>query len=261
MFRKIKLFLKILKRFKNPLIYFLDYFRLLKQKFVIYSLKNNLCFCVRAGTKDRNVVNEIALYNLYTNNFSIKKEDIVVDVGAHIGIFSVYASKLASKGQVYALEPVKENFRILSTNKNLNNSDNLKIFNKGLFNSSKELEISLDTPNNTAKFTLYGKGKITEKIRLESFDTFIKQNKLKKIDFLKMDCEGSEYEIFFNLSKNNLKKINKIVLEYHNLDSKKNYKELVLFFERNNFKLVSHKRFGKLTGMLYLANKKTINNF
>ena len=63
-----------------------------------------------------------------------------------------------------------------------------------------------------------------------------KKNKLKKIDFLKMDCEGSEYEILYGLPKRYLKKIGKISFEYHNLDkSNKNFFKLKEFLEKNGF--------------------------
>ena len=55
----------------------------------------------------------------------IKENDIIIDVGAHVGFFSIYAAKKASKGMVYAFEPSQESFRNLQRNIKLNNLDNV----------------------------------------------------------------------------------------------------------------------------------------
>ena len=62
-------------------------------------------------------------------------------------------------------------------------------------------------------------------------------SKIGKIDLLKVDCEGSEYNILYSLGKNDFKKIKYIVLEYHEFDAKKLHKgrDLSDFLRKNNF--------------------------
>ena len=67
-------------------------------------------------------------------------------------------------------------------------------------------------------------------------DIFI-DNKLNKIDFLKIDCEGAEYKILFNTPKKVLKKIKKIALEYHQMDGF-SVEDLKEFLSNNGFKVI-----------------------
>ncbi|MBK6794943.1 MAG: FkbM family methyltransferase [Anaerolineales bacterium] len=61
--------------------------------------------------------------------FVIAPGDVVVDIGAHIGAFSVWAACQAPLGRVYAFEPNGENHALLVENKNINNLNNLEAFN------------------------------------------------------------------------------------------------------------------------------------
>ena len=60
---------------------------------------------------------------------------------------------------------------------------------------------------------------------------------LKRIDFLKLDCEGGEYEILFGCSEETLKKIKKISIEYHNIDKKRNSEVLKAFLLIKGYKI------------------------
>lgn len=53
----------------------------------------------------------------------------------------------------------------------------------------------------------------------------------KKIDLMKLDCEGAEYEILLNQDPKVFKKINRIIMEYHDLDEKRNFSVLTKYFE------------------------------
>ena len=48
-----------------------------------------------------------------SKDFSIKNDDIVIDVGAHIGLFALFASQYCKSGKIYCFEPVKENYDLL----------------------------------------------------------------------------------------------------------------------------------------------------
>ena len=92
------------------------------------------------------------------------------------------------------------------------------------------------------------KEEIVEKI---SFKNFLKTT--RQIDFLKIDCEGAEYEILFSLSKKELHKIKKISMEAHNY-GKYTGEDLARFLQKNNFKVkLIHD--GKMFGRIYAINK------
>jgi len=65
----------------------------------------------------------------------------------------------------------------------------------------------------------------------------MKQNRISKINFLKLDVEGAEFDIILKTPKNVFKKIDKIVMEYHDFTAKENnHKEIVSFLAECGFK-------------------------
>lgn len=127
----------------------------------------------------------------------LKKNQCFVDVGAHIGYFSLFASLLVSKkGQVYSFEPTPSTFKILK--KNCKRKKNITLFNKGVYSCNKEAFFKdfgiRYSAFNTINEDRIGKSVKSKKIKIKliSLDKFFKN---RKIDFIKIDAENSEYEI------------------------------------------------------------------
>lgn len=236
---KLSLGLQVIKHFRNWPKYFLDHFNLIKSEFITYNLRNGIKYSVRSGTVERWMINENWVHKIYTpEDFKIKRNDIVLDIGAQIGVFSVFASQLAKNGKVFSFEPVPENFELLKKNIRLNLISNITPINKAVSNKNGQENIFLS--EDTACHSFFTNfSKVHRKIPVEtiSLNSFIKENKISRIDFLKMDCEGAEYKILFNSPKNVLKKIKKIGMEYHNIDDKNNVSILKEFLEENGFKV------------------------
>src|SRR3989344_4760894 len=176
-------------------------------------------------------------FNAYlTDYLKLTDKDILIDIGAHIGVFSVFAAHYAKNGKVYSFEPSNENFSLLKKNLEINKLNNLEIFNKAVSNKSGNKIFYISESKNKGSNSLYpikNSNKIS--VPAVSFANFIKSKKLKKINFLKMDCEGGEYKILFNCPKNVLRSIEKISMEYHNLNEKFNGKTMKSFLESNGF--------------------------
>ena len=67
------------------------------------------------------------------------------------------------------------------------------------------------------------------------------KNKIEKVDLLKLDCEGAEYDILYSLPKEKFKKINRIALEAHKREGKTNNAlSLKAFLEENGFVCKTH---------------------
>ncbi|OHA04985.1 MAG: hypothetical protein A2934_04085 [Candidatus Sungbacteria bacterium RIFCSPLOWO2_01_FULL_47_10] len=155
-------------------------------------------------------------------DFRIKENDTVIDIGAHVGIFSVYAANLARNGRVYSFEPVKKNFKRLEYHRRINNLNNITAVCKGVSDKNKNVTIFLCKKNSGGnsmykrKFSCMnetaGSPEIITCITLKSiFDEY----RIKRCNFLKMDCEGEEYKILKSLPNRYFKKIEKISLEFH----------------------------------------------
>jgi FkbM family methyltransferase len=140
---------------------------------------------------------------------------VVFDIGAHIGSFSVNA---AHKGaHVYAFEPNKENYALLLENIKLNKlEDRITAYNIAITSDGgkKYLEVS---EQNFGGHILSNAQSNEHAVATESetIEHIMKINSLSKIDLIKIDTEGAEYDIFGHISKETLDKVMTIVGEYH----------------------------------------------
>ncbi len=241
---KIKTAIKTLFILKNWPIYFLDYFKLVERPYIFLKLKNGLVFKLRSKTNDRVIFNQIWLTKTYTpKGFEIKEDNVILDVGAHIGLFSIMAAKSASNGKVYVFEPSEENFKLLEENVRLNKLDNIELINKAVTKESgiREFALSPDDPaGHSIPFGETSRQKIN--IQTTSLGDFLADKNINKVDFLKMDCEGAEYEIFYSCSDETLNKIDKISMEYHNVDTEKNVSRIKSFLEAKGFRVLIKNR-------------------
>jgi FkbM family methyltransferase len=127
----------------------------------------------------------------------IKNGDIILDIGANIGAFSLLGSKATGeKGQIYAFEPSKNTFDALNKNIKLNNLKN--VFPQQIALSDSEGFIHLGAVENDAlNFIDINKNDSSgEKVRMTTLDKWLKDNNLGKIDLIKIDIEGAELLCF-----------------------------------------------------------------
>jgi FkbM family methyltransferase len=116
-------------------------------------------------------------------DITIKKGDVVIDVGAWIGDFSAYASKKGAK--VYAFEPEPSNLKWLKKTANLNK--NIKVIALGLGNEEKRMGFASRSEGSSIDAT-----STQNLIKVTTLDKFVKENNITKLDFIKSDIEGFE---------------------------------------------------------------------
>lgn len=155
--------------------------------------------------------------------FTLARNMTVIDVGANQGFFTLYA---ASKGAtVYAFEPCVDNFEVLQWNVSKNGlEDCVKMFNVAVTNKlgKVNLFVGLDTSGNIMSDTVStrnenrgGAGVQTRLMESVTLDSLLGDLQIERCDFLKMDCEGAEYEILASTSQASFKKIARISIECH----------------------------------------------
>jgi len=158
-----------------------------------------------------------------TPDFQFTKEVTVIDVGANQGFFSLYA---ASKGAtVYAFEPCTENFEVLKWNVARNGLEkHVKAFNMAVMGEKGHvpLYVGLDASGEILSGTVStrnsnrgGEGVVVRSVECTTLDSLLHDMGIERCDFLKMDCEGAEYEILRNTSRDSFRKIARISLECH----------------------------------------------
>lgn len=148
----------------------------------------------------------------------IKKGDIVLDIGAHIGYYTLIMAKLVGKeGKVFAFEPEPSNYKILQKNVEINSYHNVVLEKKAAAdrNGIIDLYLSLDS---SGMHRIYPSKHCKDKIQINSLklDNYFQNSKfLNKIGLIKIDVEGAEFNVLkgtIEILKNN-KKI-KLLLEF-----------------------------------------------
>lgn len=195
---------------------------------------NDLSFKIRCGSIDRTVFAEILLddcYKLLSNREKSHDKSNVIDVGGHIGMFSIFYSSLHPNSNIYIFEPNPDNFEQIICNIKLNNIRNIMAFNFALSNKT-EKKVFYNNAINNGGNSFYNhlinkKDQVKSYVETVSINKFLYSKKINKIDLIKLDCEGAEYEILDTLKNNKTISINQIVGEYHNIDVNLNVNLLI----------------------------------
>lgn len=174
---------------------------------------------------------------------SLKKGDVFIDVGAHIGYFSLLAaSKIGDEGHVFAFEPAPANFHFLLKNIELNGFKNIEAFRQAVLEKKRKTNLYF-SDTNTGDHRVFDSGDNRKFIKVDtiSLDDFFDKRD-KKIDFIKIDVQGSETEVLKGMTGILKKKSLKMFVEFWPYGITANGDDprelLVLLFE-NEFKIVS----------------------
>jgi FkbM family methyltransferase len=133
----------------------------------------------------------------------------IVDIGANVGFFSVYAANLARGGRVFSFEPVKANFDELMAYKKKYRLDNLMAQNIAIADAHKEVRIYVSAKNLGGHSFFKEAIASLEKENAEQYETVrcipLKEvfdaNNIATCDFLKIDVEGFEDSVLAGLSE------------------------------------------------------------
>lgn len=138
-----------------------------------------------------------------TDKVSLREDDIVIDAGADMGIFSLFAAKQNVK-RVYAFEPQIKAIEILRKNIALNSMWNLiKIIPYGLNDKTSDLKLSHSKSSRVAASIVIQQNNYddSEVIHCTTLDGWIAENNIKRIDFIKADIEGAERNMLMGATK------------------------------------------------------------
>nr|BBH91612.1 hypothetical protein KTC_63630 [Thermosporothrix sp. COM3] len=205
--------------------------------------------------------NEDQLKQLYAEIFeerqylaygiTLEENAIVLDVGANIGLFTLFCHSVCPSAKIYAFEPIAETFQTLRTNVALNNID-ARLFQMGLADRAGEEEFTvfaLYNSNSTrvpdleetrsimrnkflANVPDAKKSQMTEEeiqkvvhffftrhttqlCKVETLSRVLREQALEHVDLLKIDAEKSEYDILQGIDAQDWPKIRQIVMEVH----------------------------------------------
>lgn len=131
--------------------------------------------------------------------------DVVIDIGAHIGAYTLKASELVgAEGKVISIEPDPRNFEILEKNIQLNKLANVIALPYVIsdIDGATDLYLTAD-PLFSSVYASRIRGDLTDKISVKSmrFDTLMRNLRLDRINWIKVDIEGAEMRFLIAASK------------------------------------------------------------
>jgi len=185
----------------------------------------------------KNRFDERAL-DFFCQNYIPKKDDLIVDVGAGIGTeLCFFSRKIREQGKLYSIEACPNSFRKLKILAEKNNFKNCFNFNIAISDSNGEIWIEETDEYYKNKTNKISKG---IKVLSYSFDQFVTDNQIDKINYLKVNIEGAEYDMVDGM-KNSIGIIENIALSCHDflyIGGGERIKDKIMgFLTENNFEL------------------------
>lgn len=205
--------------------------------------KCGLKFLLREGTSDVNVIREAIDENAYGIQPDMALET-VLDIGANIGAFSLFAAMMFPNARIISYEPEPSNRAMLESNIALNNLHNritwwpYAVSNRRGRQSitqqcgNSRLLATFDGASNPAQATTVGCDTIT-------LADVVRDNKIETCDFFKLDAEWSEFEIL-DAAEDVMRRFKRIAIEPHGTNVPKEKMD-ALFLRLSKTHNIEHK--------------------
>lgn len=235
-------------------------------------MKTNFLFHFRPGMNDDGIFYTASDINEYLLPDVIDPNDIIIDIGAHIGGF-IYGCLKRGARNIYAYESLKENYDVAVSNFDDEiKSRIVKLYNLAVWRSDIDNPIKLYNsgfcqPGNSGTNVVVYDSPFGSPVDTISLDDII--SSVGKVKLIKTDCEGSEFPILFTSKR--LSSVDYICGEYHMInlynftyDGKTRFNEQDLhnYLDSQGFDTISFKNpLNNLIGMFYAKKKGLSDNF
>ena len=214
------------------------------QEKVLHFRKEPLRFVVR-GRMDVWSIKETFLDAFYTR-YGVSIEDgwRVIDIGAGIGDFSVYAAYQKPGVTVYAYEPYPESYRLLVKNLGKNKIENVQPYNLAVWSGEGPLNLNISS-GEPLKFESHRADHVQNDpdmltVQAVSLESILNEHHLEKLDLLKLDCEGAEYDILMDAPPQILHRVDRIIMEWHDFAGVDDHHALAAYLRDLGYRVVEH---------------------
>lgn len=144
-----------------------------------------------------------------------KRGDVIIDIGAHVGMFAIYCAKKFRGVKVLSYEPVPSNVNNARANIELNRVIGISLFDNAVTGDGRRLSLLLHESNTAGATGFLGvpdyPGHLKYEVDSVTLDDILSE--VSKVKLLKIDCEGSEYEVLLNSTA--LDKVEYLSAEIH----------------------------------------------
>ena len=224
----------LIKNVSNWWLHFAVKMGLTRSDPLMFRIRNNVV--MEVPRRLLHVFKEIFMEECYTRRLAFRLPDrpTIIDIGANAGFFSLFAASRFSGATIIAFEPIAINFKQLKRNQNLNKNACIFCRQMAVYGHSGEVLLSFDPDDSftTAASVTRKKEHQEDTIKVTSvtLPDIFDEYQLERCDFLKMDCEGSEYDILYNCPDKYLHRVIQMAIEVHqgtetnhNIESLANY--------------------------------------
>jgi FkbM family methyltransferase len=235
---------------------------------------NTFTMAFRAGSVDEQVIKDTLHDDMFFKGvpeYLPKKNDVIIDVGAHIGAFAVQAATRISRSTIYAIEPSDESYELLKKNIVLNKCENVFPFKIGLNDKPGRVRLFHDVEHGNWGHSIVKQfSDEYEEINCDTLANFLATNGIQKCNFIKFNCEGAEFKILLSTPIEVMRKIETMLILYHSdLERKYSLNELISHLKAAEFLISKRFQFGErgwivahrsITRLYYLSAKHWIKN-
>ena len=214
----------------------------------------------RTSTSDMTLIYEVLLKSGHKSEYYLPSDfnpKVILDIGANIGITSIYLTNKFPNAKIFSFEPLLENYDILK--KNTENYKNIKVFNFGLGQKDEALDIFLsDDSENFGGGSFFpevgGASNSKVKCEIRNIQNTLTGLNVKEIDLIKIDTEGAEFDILTSLNKKYLEGVKWITGELHGYRDF----ELLSYLQSLGFRIGVKKQMDNRLFMFHALNNKTL---
>lgn len=238
---------RICRLFSNWPLYIFNYVSRRKRP-TEYKLRNGYRLVDGTGT----LAGTIAVVFVRREYGPMQQFRTIVDIGANMGSFAVYAAQLSPNVKIYCYEPEQQNFAFLKQNIAINSLEGRVVaFQCAVASSSGQRNLAVGESPMHSLVTVAGQT-AHQMVKCTTLSDIFITHRLEMVDLLKMNCEGAEYEIFDSCSRVDFERISNIRLEYHNLDTlKRNGNSLSRFLEGQGYRIERFTRYRGKSGFIW----------
>lgn len=183
----------------------------------------------------------------------------IVDIGAHIGTFSMLSASKFKDAKIFAFEPFPETFHLLKKNITENSIHQILPFENAIASTNNPIKLYLSKENWEHSIANLDSENFIQ-VKGKKIDTFIEEFNIDKIDLIKFNCEGAEFEILKSISSLSYKKIKFMVILFHEDMAKGEMKEDIFFLLKNNGFIYREINKTKNRGWIIAKNRDSYSN-
>jgi FkbM family methyltransferase len=200
------------------------------------------------------IAREIFRWQVYHRvGFELRPTDTVVDVGANVGVFCLWAAPQVSHGRVICIEPTPA-IDALRQSLGINDLTNVTVVQAAVSDCRQPVELvfypGFNGCSHSVAFTPSAVGQFMMKWLLPKQPTptritaegkplaeILAEHDVDKVDFLKVDCEGGEYVLFDSMSDDMLGRISRIAMEFHHFSPEHDVKRIMQRLQTAGFEV------------------------